>query len=312
MSSERQRSLNFEDGIDFSGVLTNPILDIAARFWERDRYEAFKICYLSMRRIDDLVDYRKVSAGHITQGEAEKLSQIMLDWLDAVRNGDTSDPFRGAFIDILARFEIPFRPWERLYASMVYDVTHDGYSSLLSFLRYCEGAAIAPASVFMHLCGVSRVNGQYCAPNFDIRRASRPLALFCYIVHILRDFQKDHLNNLNYFADNLLSHYALTRKDLRKIAEGGPISLSFRNLIAAYISVAEYYRAKARQMMREINRLLRPRYQLSLEIIYQLYFQVFERINPSRSRFSGSELNPSPDEVRRRIQTTVNSFRPIS
>ncbi len=45
---------------DFQKIVTNPILDIAARYWDNDRYEAFKICYKSMRIIDDFVDDRKV------------------------------------------------------------------------------------------------------------------------------------------------------------------------------------------------------------------------------------------------------------
>ncbi len=48
--------LAFTDELDFGKVLKNPILDIAARLWEDDRYEAFKTCYRSMRAIDDLVD----------------------------------------------------------------------------------------------------------------------------------------------------------------------------------------------------------------------------------------------------------------
>ena len=70
MTTQPDGSLDFAVNLDFSEILTNPILDIAARFWDDDRYAAFKICYRSMRLIDDLVDERKESGGPITQQES--------------------------------------------------------------------------------------------------------------------------------------------------------------------------------------------------------------------------------------------------
>lgn len=45
--------------LDFQQILTNPILDIAAHVSEEERYKTFKICYRTMRILDDLVDDRK-------------------------------------------------------------------------------------------------------------------------------------------------------------------------------------------------------------------------------------------------------------
>ena len=59
MTPSKDQTLDFAREIPFDEILTNPILDIAARVWEQDRYDAFKICYRSMRRLDDLVDHRK-------------------------------------------------------------------------------------------------------------------------------------------------------------------------------------------------------------------------------------------------------------
>ena len=56
---------------DFQDILTNPILDIAARFWDDERYDAFKICYRSMRVVDNLVDDRKSSGDGISRVEIE-------------------------------------------------------------------------------------------------------------------------------------------------------------------------------------------------------------------------------------------------
>ena len=45
--------LAFTEELDFGKVLKNPILDIAARFWEDDRYDSFKTCYLCARDLKE-------------------------------------------------------------------------------------------------------------------------------------------------------------------------------------------------------------------------------------------------------------------
>ena len=76
---------------------------------------------------------------------------------------------------------------------------------LKAFLEYSEGASVAPASIFVHLNSISKVNGKYDNPPFDVKWAATPCAIFSYLVHIIRDFQKDQLNNLSYFADDLIA-----------------------------------------------------------------------------------------------------------
>jgi phytoene synthase len=188
---------------------------------------------------------------------------------------------------------------------MVYDLNHNGFESFRAFLRYAEGAAVAPASVFMHLCGVQPGDNGYSSPEYDIRKAARELALFSYIVHIIRDFQKDQLQNLNYFADDLLAERSLKVSDLVAVARGGEIGRALRDLIRQYRSLAEYYCQKARRAIDRTAPSLQPRYRLSLEIIYGLYLQIFERIDPDQGRFTGEELNPSPEEVQARINNIV-------
>ncbi|RKX23306.1 MAG: hypothetical protein DRP51_00755 [Candidatus Zixiibacteriota bacterium] len=310
MTSQKLTKLDFLPDVDFDDILTNPILDIAARFWDNDRYDAFRICYRSMRLIDDLVDDRKSSGEKMSATELKQIKQIMREWMEAMRRRDNSDPFRRELIETLDRFKIPFWPWERLYKAMLYDLEIDGFSSLISFLRYSEGAAISPASIFMHLCGIEKTGNSYAMLKYDIRLAARPLALFSYFVHIIRDFQKDQLANLNYFANNLMARHNLTGDNLRSIAEGKPIPSSFRKLMKDYVSIIDYYRLKARKVIDSIIPLLQPKYQLSLEIIYNLYSQVFERINVESGSFTETELNPNPGEVKNRIQQIIDNFSP--
>jgi len=56
--------------------------------------------------------------------------------------------------------------------------------------------------------------------------------------------------------------------------------------------------------MRVLNTLpieLEPQYLLSLHIIFDLYVQIFERIDIKHGNFSAEELNPTTQEIIERI-----------
>ena len=114
---------------------------------------------------------------------------------------------------------------------------------------------------------------------------------------------------MQYFADNLIENHGLKKNQLAEIADGGAIPDGFRDLIAQYISFMEYYRKKALETNGKLAQYLDLRYQLSLEIIYNLYLQIFEGIDPEHGSFTSAELNPSPEEVEKRIKNTISSFK---
>ena len=144
---------------------------------------------------------------------------------------------------------------------------------------------------------------------FDIKEVATPCAIFSYIVHIIRDFQKDQHNNLNYFADDLLEKHGLNRLQLKSISNGGEIPLGFRKMIGEYFHLADEYRLKTYHMIQKVKPLVEPRYQLSLEIIFELYLMVYERINPVIGNFTTPELNPTPHEIRERVYNTILAFQ---
>lgn len=305
MAEDSKIYLDFVSQPDFEKILTNPILDIAARFWDEERYEAFRLTYRSMRIIDDLVDNRKATGRKITEQEKAVLKGMINDWLRAFIERNPYDDFQRQLLETLEKFQIPKWPWQRLAKAMVYDLEHNGFESLPVYLRYTEGAAIAPASIFMHLCGVTKDGERYNKPHFDIRKAARPLAIFSYLVHIVRDFEKDQNENLNYFARDLLRQNNLTEADLKPIAQTGEYPDSFRSLMATYHHITDYYRNKSRQLLNQLLPTLDDKYRLSLELIYHLYLQIFERIDPINGSFSTAALNPTPSEVKTRIEKTI-------
>jgi len=180
-----------------------------------------------------------------------------------------------------------------------------------AFLEYSGGASVAPASIFVHLNGLMNADGHYENPPFDVKWAATPCAFFSYLVHIIRDFQKDQLNNLSYFADDLIIKNGLTRNKMREFAQGKPVNNNFRNLIKHYYSLADEYRLKTYEVIKEIKPLHEPRYQLGLEIIFDLYLMIFERIDIQNGSFTTEELNPLPEETRQRVYNTIMNFEII-
>jgi phytoene synthase len=302
-----QESYNFASKLTYKQLQSNPILDIAARTWEDERYEAAKICYKSMRIIDDLIDHRKHDGG-LSEAEKQEYTDLIQGWVQAIINERPQDSVQQELIETIKRFKIPLWPWQRFSKAMIYDVNHKEFKTFPIFLKYAEGAAISPASIFMHLCGVVKNNGSYLEPQFDIRKVARPAALFAYLVHIIRDFQSDQKNNLNYFAQNLMTKFGLSSSTLKDIAHGSEINPGFRKLIEKYYNYADYYRRSALHSIEIAGPYLEPRYIMSMEIIYNLYLQIFERIDVLNGTFTTVELNPTPEEIRSRLDMTIKNY----
>ena len=300
--------LDIYRSIDFEKIKDHPNILIAAGFWEEERYLAAKTCYKFMRAVDDLIDDHKSVASTIAENEKDGFIAYVDKWLKMIFEGDPKEPFQKELTATIRRFRIPAWPIEAFARSMIYDIHNDGFRTLGTFLTYAGGASVAPAAIFVHLAGLRKSGEDYDVPAFDVRNAAQSCAIFSYLVHIIRDFQKDQLNNLNYFADDLIGKYGLSRKILKEIAAGGPIPAGFRQMIGEYYLLADEYRQKTETCIKEIWPFMEPRYQLSLEIIFSLYLMVFERINLQHGNFTGAELNPSAAESAERVlRTIINS-----
>jgi phytoene/squalene synthetase len=309
MISHRYEFLEIFNSIDFNKIKDHPNILIAANFWDEDRFCAAKICYKFMRAIDDLIDNHKAKNKLIAPGERMEFIANVEDWLKMIIVSEECNPLHGELKETIERFRIPLWPMEVFAKSMIFDINNDGFPTLDSFLEYAGGASVAPASIFVHLNSLQKIHGHYEPPQFDVKWAATPCAIFSYAVHIIRDFQKDQLNNLSYFADDLIIKNGLTRKMLSEFAEGKPVDDKFRNLMHHYYLLADEYRLKTYDIIKEIRPLLEPRYQLSLEIIFDLYLMVFERIDLKNGKFTTEELNPTPDETRERVYKKIINFR---
>jgi phytoene/squalene synthetase len=192
--------------------------------------------------------------------------------------------------------------------SMIYDIYHDGFASLDTFLEYSKGASVAPASVFVHLCGLRNDNSIYYAPAFDVKRVATPCALFSYLVHIIRDFVKDHTHHLNYFPEDLMQKNGLNRENLLQMAQEGTLTQGFRNMIAELYAAASHYRLETIRVKEEVKPQLEPHAQLSLDIIFALYDMVFDRIDVKNGNFTTDELNPTAAQIKARVGEVIDQF----
>jgi phytoene/squalene synthetase len=294
--------------IDFEKIIDHPNILVAAHFWDRERFHAAKNCYKFMRAIDDLIDNYKTEHGSIAPENRAQFEADVYQWINAVIESPENSLLQAELVETVQKFCIPLWPLEAFAKSMIYDIYHDGFPTLASFIDYAGGASVAPASIFVHLCGLNKQNGQYVPPLFDVKRVATPCAIFSYLVHIIRDFQKDHLNNLNYFPDDLIEKNGLDREKMLQMAKGRHVNKGFRDLVRELYSVADLYRAETYQMIQEIRPYLDARSQLSLEIIFNLYLMVFERIDIENGTFTSKELNPTPEEIKDRVWETIIEF----
>ena len=295
MDKELQRTIA---GIDFENIEKHPNILIAAGFWDKKRYHAARVCYKFMRMIDDLIDDRKALDESISCLEKEELSEKVNSWIDCLDQSESDDPFYLELTSTISTFKIPLQLFHNFAKSMIHDINHDGFSTMDEFLEYSEGASVAPASIFVHLACLSEKEGEYWIPDYDVIDAARPCAIFSYLVHIIRDFQEDQLNNLNYFARDILEHNNLQPSDLRRIAEGDTVPDSFRNVVQEYMDLAQQYQEQTIGMLHKLSSELSGRYLFSLHLIYQLYKMVFDRIDVLGGGFTREELNPTPSEIR--------------
>jgi phytoene/squalene synthetase len=298
--------------IDFEKIVDHPNILIAASFWDKERYQAALNCYKFMRAIDDLIDNYKTEHVKIGPDNQARFEADVYRWISTVIDTSSEIPTRCELIDTIRRFKIPFWPLEAFARSMVYDIYNDGFPTLGGFINYAGGASVAPASIFVHLCGLKYQDGQYLPPAFDVKEAATPCAIFSYLVHIIRDFRKDHLNNLNYFPDDIIDAYNLDRRQLRLMAEGRPVTAGFRRMIGELYHVADQYREKTLKMISQIKPLVEPRSQLSLEIIFSLYLMVFERIDLKKGTFATEELNPNWMDIKSRVWQVIEDFVPAA
>nr|NQU92544.1 squalene/phytoene synthase family protein [Bacteroidota bacterium] len=294
--------------IQFEQLKKHPNILIAAAFWEPERYEAAKTCYRFMRKIDDMIDDRKADIQTLDDCEKSLFTNQVQDWIACLQGNAIDDSSFSKVIKIVSDYNIPLNLFSNFAKSMIYDIHNDGFPTFESFLEYAEGAAVTPASVFLHLCCLNENNESYAKPSMDLLELARPCAIFSYLVHIIRDFQIDQQHNLNYFADDILKENNLKAEDLKLMVNGGTIDKNFRQVVKTYLNYAEEYKRKTEIAIQQLEPFLSQRYILSLRIIYRLYLEIYNRIDPEHGLFKTADLTPTSEETKQIVEETILTF----
>lgn len=82
----------------------NPILDIAACFWENERYNVFKILYRPMRIIDDFIDNHKSADNGISESEKKHFTVMINNWAKSLVNANSEDTAHQKLVETITRF----------------------------------------------------------------------------------------------------------------------------------------------------------------------------------------------------------------
>ncbi|MCC9624595.1 squalene/phytoene synthase family protein [Thalassospira sp. MA62] len=171
---------------------------------ERQRF--FLASYASMRIIDDIVD-----DGFLEQSDDDRNAarEDVMDTIDlwqaqvvaAKANLDNPLPEDGpldpdvyqALRQTLGHSDLAATPWIDLADALRRDVAEEPMDEWEDFIDYCEGATAAPASIFVYLLSARYdpdIGYTSLLTNTPLYHA-HDMAIFCYIVHILRDLPED-------------------------------------------------------------------------------------------------------------------------
>ncbi len=208
---------------------------LVGRLLKAQRRAFFSASYASMRVVDDFVDddFLQRTAAERESNRAPAIEKVD-DWQSAcvmAAHGEAStaagfDPRIFSALSVtLGGSDLGDLPWRRMAQAMRHDVEEQPFRTWGDFLAYCEGATVAPASVFLYVLAMQGnvdagfVSGLPGAAN-DPSDVARDMGVFCYLVHILRDLRKDaeQGETLLTIPDEILSLHGLDRAGLARTA----------------------------------------------------------------------------------------------
>jgi|GEM_PF-2396646 len=196
----------------------------------------FYPAYCAMRVIDDEVDDVFLALADSRRdaerpGVARRVEQWRNDAVESlqgryVTTDDTDDArIFVAMNATLGRSNMGTDAFHGLANAMQRDVAERPLAMWDEFLDYTEGAAVAPAAVFVFILAakVKRDGTSHASLSRPCADYARHLAIFSYLVHILRDLKADaerapqHLT----LPDDLLARAGLTKAQLQHAARQG-------------------------------------------------------------------------------------------
>jgi phytoene synthase len=182
------------------------------------------------------------------------------------------------------RFQLPSILWHNFFAAMRTDLERTRFATYGEFIRYAEGAAVAPTTIYLYLIASERANAAdvYRPPRgFNLMQIGRDLGLFAYITHVLRDLRADlsaGANGLLYLATDDMTAHRLTRRSLLSSLAAGSSGTRLRALVREMADRAKDLAERGRADVRRLRERLSPDRAFVLELIVRIYECQLEKI----------------------------------
>ena len=265
----------------------NPFLYFVSSFFEdKNKFKAFCSTYASMRILDDYVDsiknraklnrYEKI----FYLKEISKWENLITDCYNGKR---VEDPILLALSDTFKTFNVSLSPWTNLASAMRWDIENSRFNTFKDFLKYTEGAAIAPATVFTSVLAAQEDGDEYdCFVSVaNPYLYSKDLAIFCYLTHILRDVSIDlelGEDGLIYLPLEDLDNYSISKNDLWNFKNSKSINANFKQLMKHQIQRADKFREEGKAMLDKLFIKLDPDCKFIMNLLVSLYERSMDKI----------------------------------
>ena len=253
----------------------------------------FASAYASIRVIDDFVDddFLARTAAERAAGRADA-HRLVSDWLAAreealagrtggAGNGLPDARILNSVASLYQGADIGALPWRLLARSMHHDIDEEPFRDWDDFVVYCEGATVAPASIFLYVVAAN-LEGAPAARHrlpADPADCVRDMAIFCYLVHIARDITKDAAAGpaLLTIPDSVLGAHGLTHSEMAAAAlrEGDP---RMRGLILDLAERAGDYRKRGEAWRDRLLPLLGLRERTAFSGLMAVYGALHDRL----------------------------------
>jgi len=255
----------------------------------------FAAAYASMRVIDDYVDNtflglspleraarRPAALGRLAswQSGIEKAARGV-----AAEDMANDDPVFHALADILPHADLGIGPWQALGEAMRHDLEERPIEDWTAFKAYCDGATVAPAAVFIYILGCSLRADRFCwtSPQSPSYYAS-DIAVFCYLVHILRDLVADSKGDpqLLTIPRTVLSAASLSPSGLQAAIRHGDHA-AVERLVVSLTGQAQAHRNTAERRIGELAEQIDTGPRVQLAALYGAYSVLHDRIREDPS-----------------------------
>ncbi|MFH0884630.1 MAG: phytoene/squalene synthase family protein [Candidatus Micrarchaeota archaeon] len=238
----------------------------ASRFMGRERRNAFYAIYAFCRHTDDLVDDN--------EGNPRIQKLLIRDWkrrfLEAYRNGYSSDPVLNPFIHVMKKYDVPLRYPLELIRGVSMDISKKEYATFTELRRYCFRVASVVGLMLMRTLGIENAKrSKRCAIN---------LGIAMQLTNILRDVGEDARMGRVYFPKDELARFGLTIKDILSLQKKDGLM----DFLKFQVERARRYYKEAMQSIATIHREVRmvialasTLYREILSVIEENEYEVF-------------------------------------